>query len=978
MLNELAKKFAMTGDLDSAVFMIGECKDNGWYETGIYLGKFFRELFPFSPDILNEMAICAFLKKDYNLCHSLYNELMKFPNLDEKTSSNFVKNHSQCFDRVCDNYTYYNPEIVQQISNRPERRFPQITFTITTCKRYELFEKTMNSFLNCCTDLHLIDKWICVDDNSSEEDRQKMKEKYPFFTFYFKTKEEKGHPRSMNILRNMVATPYTFHMEDDWKFFIKKNYITECLSVLTSHPKIGQCLVNKNYAEITKHVEMKGGVFSQTASGTRYYIHEFCPTMEHQKKFNEKYGPSINCAYWPHFSFRPSLLKTSILHMLGEYNEKVSHFERDYSMRYVYAGFISTFLEGIYCFHIGRLTCERFDKTKPNAYELNGEKQLYGKEESLGLKSKSKPYTRPQSFSQPSSRSSSQTSLPTPPNPPQTSLPTPPPQSPQRQGLALKTYVLNLDRRPDRWEKFKSHPEPRFLNYNRFSAIDGMKLKPTEQLQRIFDGNDYNMRAGMVGCAMSHIQMLIEFLNSQNDVCCILEDDIEFVPDFQQKFISLITRLRGISGWDLCYLGHHVWKHKQKPEYYDKNAMPVIERWDTKKSMEISIGGTGGYIISKKGARLFLEFLNAVGMTNGIDTMQQKSADLLDVYYCTPHLIYSECWTNNRESDTDIQNDLSSLTIPSTKRFADDINLYGEPRVMLTDFEHARKYVQNIENKTTAFYHGKNVPELMKASVHPCYPINYEYLVIVPNPNERIKNCRYFERLKRNGEFCVREALIYKSSKAMDVISMGDVWIANKAVKSLDVSKTIYPFDLVKGKFDSYCLLTEMVLGKSDDELEKFVRDFFDISKNMATPNENKIIFQNSKYDMSFPQDDFIELIPTYTKRFLNFRNKIKSQDHVLFVHVSRYEKLDLIMLYHFLEVLAEHNPNFHFLTVNGLNPETKIAPKFRKYLSVLSVNYDSKYCNPSWSEEKHNYDKVFASQVQEAIQTFFKNFIAS
>ena len=48
-------------------------------------------------------------------------------------------------------------------------------FSITTCKRFDLFEKTINSFIQCCKDVLLIDKWLCIDDNSSDTDREKMK-----------------------------------------------------------------------------------------------------------------------------------------------------------------------------------------------------------------------------------------------------------------------------------------------------------------------------------------------------------------------------------------------------------------------------------------------------------------------------------------------------------------------------------------------------------------------------------------------------------------------------------------------------------------------------------------------------------------------------------------------------------------------------------------------------------------------------------
>ena len=58
-----------------------------------------------------------------------------------------------------------------------------LTFTITTCKRFNLFQQTMDMFILNCQDVHTISEWLCVDDNSSQEDRSKMQSLYPFFKF---------------------------------------------------------------------------------------------------------------------------------------------------------------------------------------------------------------------------------------------------------------------------------------------------------------------------------------------------------------------------------------------------------------------------------------------------------------------------------------------------------------------------------------------------------------------------------------------------------------------------------------------------------------------------------------------------------------------------------------------------------------------------------------------------------------------------
>ena len=69
---------------------------------------------------------------------------------------------------------------------------PTIVLTFTTCKRLDLFKQTVYSLLNHITDLEDIHYWLCVDDNSSDEDRKEMKSLFPWIDYYMKTPAEKG------------------------------------------------------------------------------------------------------------------------------------------------------------------------------------------------------------------------------------------------------------------------------------------------------------------------------------------------------------------------------------------------------------------------------------------------------------------------------------------------------------------------------------------------------------------------------------------------------------------------------------------------------------------------------------------------------------------------------------------------------------------------------------------------------------------
>ena len=716
-MNELAERYLKYHDEQMAIDLVRCARCQNLHNLGCILAEYLISVFPHSFYIKEEYGIMLYYKQEYDKSYLIFQSILDMRNLTEQQVNLVISNQKFSIDFFKDKYINYNQKLVNDIIGytKQDKRFPLITLTITSCKRLDLFVKTINSFMECCKDIHLIDKWFCVDDNSSTEDRIRMQELYPFINFYFKTREEKGHPQSMNIIRKYVKTPYTFHMEDDWLFFECRNYLSECLEVLGSSQKIGQCLINKNYTEISNDHDVIGGELKKTTTGLRYYIHEYCVTDKEKQDFLERHGPGSSSSYWPHFSFRPSLLHTKIYEELGEFNETTSHFEMDYSYRYISKGYISAFLEKTYCLHIGRLTSERDNKSIPNAYDLNNECQFSGKESQLAF-----PFR-------------------------------------------MKTFVMNLDRRPDRMTEFNKHVKStNFLDIERFSAIDGSKLTPTPQLQQIFDNNDYNMREGMVGCAMSHITLYIKLLKDpNNDVYCIFEDDIDFTPDFHNKLL-LCSKELDKTKWDIFYLGHHLWSHHIDDNVYSKTLTPKIEQFNMAKSFQMSLGGAAGYMITKKGAEKLLEIINVTGMTNGIDTIQQKSADILDIFYAYPHLIYSECVNNNPDTcNTDIQRNFKSLTLSLEKRLEEELKFY--PIISCISTNEINSNIMNPDTNIIPYFYisdnKQEIKDIVSLCKHPCYTLEDKIVFVVPNED----NGRYFHRFKKYGVWNIDDAIQFIS-----------------------------------------------------------------------------------------------------------------------------------------------------------------------------------------------------------------------
>ena len=110
---------------------------------------------------------------------------------------------------------------------------------------------------------------------------------------------------------------------------------------------------------------------------------------------------------------------------IGPFNDAVAHFEHDYAERFYNAGLRAAFFDGVYSLHTGRLTSQRGDPTRANAYDLNGEAQFNG--------AAVEPIFAGEGLSDH--------------------------QSPRGQSLArqLGMRVINLDRRADRLAAFQRH-----------------------------------------------------------------------------------------------------------------------------------------------------------------------------------------------------------------------------------------------------------------------------------------------------------------------------------------------------------------------------------------------------------------------------------------------------------------------------------------------------------------------------------------
>ena len=192
----------------------------------------------------------------------------------------------------------------------------------------------------------------------------------------------------------------------------------------------------------------------------------------------------------------------------------------------------------------------------------------------------------------------------------------------------------------------------RFVRYNLkyLKLSDGSRSVPNHQLCKIFEPNDFHWKRGMLGCALSHLKLWIDLLeDKKSDAYIVLEDDVTFANKFSAKLDHVKIYLEG-RNWDITFLGHSPYIENPKNKL---DTLPMVELWSRSKSKALSMGGTFGYMISKKGAKKVLDNISKVGITNGIDWMMFLPDNMCN-YYCTPHIVFSECF-RGQKTDSDIQ-----------------------------------------------------------------------------------------------------------------------------------------------------------------------------------------------------------------------------------------------------------------------------------------------------------------------------------
>ena len=213
-----------------------------------------------------------------------------------------------------------------------------------------------------------------------------------------------------------------------------------------------------------------------------------------------------------------------------------------------------------------------------------------------------------------------------------------------------EAYVINLERRKDRLEKFKeAHKNIKDRVYL-WRATDGRDLTLTPELVNCFRDNDFKWKKSVMGCAISHLGLWEKLANDKlAKSYLIMEDDVVL---FDRWILRWMTAAKHIpADADVIYLGGILPPNKESfasvaegvNDYFGRVAPNTLFSSHPRRYFHFC---NYAYVLTQQGARKLITLVKEKGVfTSGDHMIVNHGDNLLNIYFTLPLL--ATCYQEN-------------------------------------------------------------------------------------------------------------------------------------------------------------------------------------------------------------------------------------------------------------------------------------------------------------------------------------------
>ncbi len=196
-------------------------------------------------------------------------------------------------------------------------------------------------------------------------------------------------------------------------------------------------------------------------------------------------------------------------------------------------------------------------------------------------------------------------------------------------------YVINLDKRPERWEKCQKELKKSGIgleNVERFSAVNGYDHPAADKIDLVDAYGNPDKAPGNLGCILSHLKAYEDADEREFEGILMLEDDVVFANDFTRRFGEYSQQIP--DDWQFVYFGGN---NNEEPKSFKPNLKICQTTW-----------ATHSYMIRPDYRNKIIKRVYESGFGEPIDNIYGGIQDGLDFYIFDPRI------TIQREGFSDI------------------------------------------------------------------------------------------------------------------------------------------------------------------------------------------------------------------------------------------------------------------------------------------------------------------------------------
>jgi len=199
----------------------------------------------------------------FELCR----RLLTVADVDEQERARFAANRDVGVPELLEETAAYPADLARRAQGRREA---EVTFSLIAGLDRESSERTLNSFLRCCTDVEKVGRFLLLDTGMPETDRAALSGRYPFLEFLAGDAGMTPAEQTDRIAE-AIGGRYWLHCGQGWQFFAADPLITRLCSVLQAEPGVFQVGINLGDATTLTGTAASAAT-TRTAVGTGRYM----------------------------------------------------------------------------------------------------------------------------------------------------------------------------------------------------------------------------------------------------------------------------------------------------------------------------------------------------------------------------------------------------------------------------------------------------------------------------------------------------------------------------------------------------------------------------------------------------------------------------------------------------------------------------------------------------------------------------------